>query len=243
MALSLVTDDRIPGAGRARQCHPDRRGVGRRPLVHPSRDQVGWAAAGAPVTLHFLSAHLPPGSNQRGTLTAAVLIHVPARPRLAGFIPATSWLLPRTATSFMNGPPRRWPSGRRPTTSSQGVICVRAARGWQWIAVDDSGSSRTFRELQRPAPGAPSRGNLIPDYLRNPAAAGRYLQSSSQRPPSTRASICFWPMENPCGTHPTAPIDSHDRFPPGIYGLVQRSSWIRRGQQHSKRVRRASTPC
>jgi uncharacterized protein with NRDE domain len=51
--------------------------------------------------------------------------------------------------------------------------------GGTWLAMDRDrrfGIVTNFRELQPPAPGARSRGNLIPSYLRNPAGAGTYLQ-------------------------------------------------------------------
>ena len=51
--------------------------------------------------------------------------------------------------------------------------------GGTWLGVDRRrrfGIVTNFRELQRPAPGAPSRGHLIPDYLRNPAPVTDYLQ-------------------------------------------------------------------
>src|SRR5882762_10229249 len=60
------------------------------------------------------------------------------------------------------------------------IIAGRDLRaGGTWLAMDRArrfGIVTNFRELQRPSPGAPSRGNLIPTYLRNPAATGRYLQ-------------------------------------------------------------------
>src|SRR5882757_6872845 len=60
------------------------------------------------------------------------------------------------------------------------IIAGRDLRaGGTWLAMDRGrrfGIVTNFRELQRPAPGAPSRGNLIPSYLRNLAATPRYLQ-------------------------------------------------------------------
>jgi uncharacterized protein with NRDE domain len=94
--------------------------------------------------------------------------------------------------------------------------------GGTWLAMDRGrrfGIVTNFRELQRPAPGAPSRGNLIPGYLRNPAATPRYLQELE---PTAAAYSGFnllladreslWYVSNRA-----------DRFaqplPPGIYGL------------------------
>jgi uncharacterized protein with NRDE domain len=60
------------------------------------------------------------------------------------------------------------------------IIAGRDLRaGGTWLAMDRGrrfGIVTNFRELQRPAPEAPSRGNLIPNYLRNPAGAQRYLE-------------------------------------------------------------------
>lgn len=60
------------------------------------------------------------------------------------------------------------------------IIAGRDLRaGGTWLAVDRTrrfGVITNFRDLQPPAPGAPSRGGLIPGYLRNPAGAEAYLQ-------------------------------------------------------------------
>jgi len=54
---------------------------------------------------------------------------------------------------------------------------LRAGGTWLAMARDRRfGIVTNFRELQRPAPDALSRGNLIPNYLRNPASAERYLE-------------------------------------------------------------------
>jgi uncharacterized protein with NRDE domain len=54
---------------------------------------------------------------------------------------------------------------------------LRAGGTWLAMARDRRfGCVTNFRELQRPAPGAPSRGNLIPDYLRQAGGARAYLQ-------------------------------------------------------------------
>ena len=50
--------------------------------------------------------------------------------------------------------------------------------GGTWLGMDRRrrfGIVTNFRELQRPAPKAPSRGGLIPNYLRSPAGAAEYL--------------------------------------------------------------------
>ncbi len=60
------------------------------------------------------------------------------------------------------------------------IIAGRDLRaGGTWLAMDRArrfGVITNFRELQRPSPDAPSRGGLIPSYLRNPAGAGEYLR-------------------------------------------------------------------
>jgi uncharacterized protein with NRDE domain len=60
------------------------------------------------------------------------------------------------------------------------IIAGRDLRaGGTWLAMDGArrfGIVTNFRELQPPASGARSRGNLIPDYLRNQAGPERYLQ-------------------------------------------------------------------
>jgi uncharacterized protein with NRDE domain len=74
----------------------------------------------------------------------------------------------------------------RPTAAMAGwpspddILAGRDLRaGGTWLAIDRKrrfGVVTNFRELQRPAPDAPSRGNLIPSYLRNVADAGRFLE-------------------------------------------------------------------
>ncbi len=47
-----------------------------------------------------------------------------------------------------------------------------------WLALDRQrrfGVVTNFRDLQKPQPGAPSRGSLIPRYLSGPATAGEFL--------------------------------------------------------------------
>ncbi|MGH8138895.1 MAG: NRDE family protein [Steroidobacteraceae bacterium] len=59
------------------------------------------------------------------------------------------------------------------------IVAGRDLRaGGTWLAMDRVrrfGVVTNFRELQRPAPNAPSRGHLIPDYLRAGIGAQRYL--------------------------------------------------------------------
>jgi uncharacterized protein with NRDE domain len=63
------------------------------------------------------------------------------------------------------------------------IIAGRDLRaGGTWLGADRArrfGIITNFRELQRPLPDAPSRGNLIPDYLRGQAGPGSFLQHLS----------------------------------------------------------------
>lgn len=52
--------------------------------------------------------------------------------------------------------------------------------GGAWLAIDRRrrfGVITNFREVQRPEPGAPSRGNLIPSYLSQDPGSGEFLAS------------------------------------------------------------------
>ena len=103
------------------------------------------------------------------------------------------------------------------------IIAGRDLRaGGTWLGVDGArrfGVVTNFRDLQRPAAGAPSRGNLIPAYLRNPASAGEYLR---QLEAEARAYSGFnlllmdqgslWYASNRAEHFATA-------LAPGIYGL------------------------
>ncbi len=94
--------------------------------------------------------------------------------------------------------------------------------GGTWLAMDSArrlGIVTNFRELQRPAPGAPSRGDLIPAYLRSGLAAGEFSATLASRAPDysgfnllIRDAESLWYASN-----------RHERFarslPPGVYGL------------------------
>src|SRR5262249_7300372 len=60
------------------------------------------------------------------------------------------------------------------------IIAGRDLRaGGTWLAIDRTrrfSVVTNFRDLQPPAPNAPSRGSLIPSYLRNPEGAEDYLR-------------------------------------------------------------------
>src|SRR5882757_9136859 len=103
------------------------------------------------------------------------------------------------------------------------IIAGRDLRaGGTWLAMDRArrfGVVTNFRELQRPAPNAPSRGNLIPGYLRNQAGAERFLKDLE---PTAKAYSGFnllltdadglWYASNRAENLVRA-------LPPGIYGL------------------------
>ena len=109
------------------------------------------------------------------------------------------------------------------TDEDGGIVAGRDLRaGGTWLGMDRLrrfGVVTNFRELQRPAPQASSRGNLIPDYLRNPAGARGYLESLQAGAPSysgfnlllsDRESL--WYASNRAETF-ARPLS------PGIYGL------------------------
>jgi uncharacterized protein with NRDE domain len=113
-------------------------------------------------------------------------------------------------------PMAKWPA-------PDDIIAGRDLRaGGTWLAMDRArrfGIVTNFRELQRPAANSTSRGNLIPDFLRNPLGAAEYL---AQLEPTANAYSGFnllladreslWYASNRA-----------DRFArpllPGIYGL------------------------
>jgi len=94
--------------------------------------------------------------------------------------------------------------------------------GGTWLALDRSrrfGVVTNYRDLQRPAPGAPSRGELIPAYLGEPRGAGEFLEALEPRA-SRYAGFNLllsdnqklWYASNRSGPFTRA-------LPPGIYGL------------------------
>jgi uncharacterized protein with NRDE domain len=103
------------------------------------------------------------------------------------------------------------------------IIAGRDLRaGGTWLAMDRArrfGIITNFRDLQGPTPGAPSRGNLIPNYLRNEAGASAHLRELQ---PSAGGYSGFnllltdndslWYASNRA-EHFARPL------PPGIYGL------------------------
>ncbi|HWM71347.1 MAG TPA: NRDE family protein [Steroidobacteraceae bacterium] len=100
------------------------------------------------------------------------------------------------------------------------IIAGRDLRaGGTWLAMDRDrrfGIVTNFRELQPPSPGAPSRGNLIPNYLRNPAHYLQQLEPVAAQYSGFNLLLAdresLWYVSNRA-----------ERFaqplPPGIYGL------------------------
>lgn len=94
--------------------------------------------------------------------------------------------------------------------------------GGAWLALDRSrrfGVVTNYRDLQRPAPGAPSRGELIPQYLGKTCGAGEFLAELEPRANQYSGFNLLladerelWYASN--RAHPFA-----RPLPPGIYGL------------------------
>jgi uncharacterized protein with NRDE domain len=103
------------------------------------------------------------------------------------------------------------------------IIAGRDLRaGGTWLAMDRArrfGIVTNFRELQRPVLDRPSRGNLIPDYLRNEKGAEGYLQELE---PNAGGYSGFNLLLTDSGSlwYASNRADQFARrLPPGIYGL------------------------
>lgn len=105
----------------------------------------------------------------------------------------------------------------------QGMIAGRDLRaGGTWLAIDDAtrfGVVTNFRDLQRPRPGAPSRGELIPEYLRGRSGPQTFLESLASRAKAYSGfnllladGEALWYASNRAETF-SRPLS------PGIYGL------------------------
>jgi uncharacterized protein with NRDE domain len=94
--------------------------------------------------------------------------------------------------------------------------------GGTWLGLDRSrrfGVVTNFRERQRPRRSAPSRGRLIPDYLRGPAGAADFLAGLETDAPGYSGfnllvsdATSLWYACNRAETF-ARPLD------PGVYGL------------------------
>ncbi|MGB6449624.1 MAG: NRDE family protein [Steroidobacteraceae bacterium] len=104
-----------------------------------------------------------------------------------------------------------------------GILGGRDLRaGGTWLALDRSrrfGVVTNYRDLQQPAPGAPSRGRLIPDYLTQTGGAREFLAALA---PAAEQYSGFnllltdddglWYASNRATPFARA-------LPPGVYGL------------------------
>jgi uncharacterized protein with NRDE domain len=113
-------------------------------------------------------------------------------------------------------PMAKWPA-------PDDIIAGRDLRaGGTWLGMDRNrrfGIVTNFRELQPPAPGASSRGNLIPDYLRNPAPAGRYLQALEPNADEYSGFNLLLADQDSLWYAANRAQRFAQPLPPGIYGL------------------------
>ena len=113
-----------------------------------------------------------------------------------------------------------------PTPAGQAIAAGRDLRaGGTWLAVDRGGrfgAVTNFREPSRAAADAPSRGDLIPAYLRSPRdlALGQYLQALAPRASAYAgfnlllgAENSLWYASNRIEAPFARPLE------PGVYGL------------------------
>ena len=103
------------------------------------------------------------------------------------------------------------------------IIAGRDLRaGGTWLAMDRNrcfGVITNFRDLQPPLPGAPSRGNLIPDYLRNPEGAQSYLHRL-QPNAAAYSGFNLLLMDDDSLWYASNRAEPFAKpLPPGIYGL------------------------
>jgi uncharacterized protein with NRDE domain len=103
------------------------------------------------------------------------------------------------------------------------IIAGRDLRaGGTWLAMDRErrfGVITNFRDLQHPIPGAPSRGRLIPDYLRNPDTAEAYFQAL-QGTAQDYSGFNLLLMDSDSLWYASNRAELFAKsLPPGIYGL------------------------
>ena len=95
--------------------------------------------------------------------------------------------------------------------------------GGTWLALGTRtrrfGVVTNFRDLQPPEPGAPSRGLLIPQFLRAEAAAGEYFAALEPRAASYAGFNLLLADEHSLwyGSNRATPFARP--LPPGVYGL------------------------
>jgi uncharacterized protein with NRDE domain len=103
------------------------------------------------------------------------------------------------------------------------IVAGRDLRaGGTWLAMDRKrrfGVITNFRDMQPPLPGAPSRGNLIPDYLRNPEGAQGYFRKL-QPTASEYSGFNLLLMDNDSLWYASNRAEPFaNSLPPGVYGL------------------------
>lgn len=94
--------------------------------------------------------------------------------------------------------------------------------GGTWLGVDRRrrfGIVTNFRELQRPAAGAPSRGNLIPAFLRNPVPVTQYLNGLEAVADQYSGFNLLLSEDDSLWYVSNRAPQFAQRLPPGIYGL------------------------
>ena len=94
--------------------------------------------------------------------------------------------------------------------------------GGTWLAMDRDrrfGIVTNFRELQPPSPGATSRGNLIPGYLRNTAGPGGYLRELETTAAAYSGFNLLLTDENTLWYGSNRADRFAQPLSPGIYGL------------------------
>ncbi|MBV9912313.1 MAG: NRDE family protein [Sinobacteraceae bacterium] len=113
-------------------------------------------------------------------------------------------------------PVSRWPE-------PPGILAGRDLQaGGTWLGIDPQrrfGVVTNFRELQRPAPTAPSRGELIPQFLHGTASPSDYL-AALQPHASTYSGFNLLLADRDSLWYGCNRLDGFARhLDPGIYGL------------------------
>ncbi|HEY2591205.1 MAG TPA: NRDE family protein [Steroidobacteraceae bacterium] len=94
--------------------------------------------------------------------------------------------------------------------------------GGTWLALDRSrrfGVVTNYRDLQRPAPGAPSRGVLIPQYLAGSYGAGEFLTRLAPRASEYSGFNLLLADERELWYGSNRAPGFARPLPPGLYGL------------------------
>ena len=94
--------------------------------------------------------------------------------------------------------------------------------GGTWLALDKSrrfGVVTNYRDLQRPAPGAPSRGELIPQYLAQASGASEFLTELAPRASRYSGFNLLLADERELWYGSNRAPDFARPLPPGLYGL------------------------